>query len=414
MISAKISNFFILFYLVGFPLVSLIPIFLGTTEITFSFEYRSVILLLASLIIFFSFFLKKTLFYGNFTILFLLFWFIYSIRLINDLFGSIDQIDIAKPRKEYLMFAFGVSFIPSIALLFINITKIQFGLILNWLYKVIFVFLLIALIYRSGADLYGRTTGNMVIGILFYGQYGASLSILSIYFLSKNLTKIESFFYSSGLLIGIITIFISSSRSPFLVLIIVSSLYLIIQTKKIRTFLFAFVLIYGFYSYFFEIIYFVDLYFPNDFLSRLLMAYEDVESVGGRNSLYRDGLTEFIDHPFIGNAITLQTGNASGYYPHNLIIEALMSTGIFGGFIFIFWVIESLYCSIKLIFLNNETTWIGLLLIQFLLFGMFSGNLYSSDIFWFLSVLVVLVYRIKFIQYLIVEKDNAINNELTS
>jgi O-antigen ligase len=114
--------------------------------------------------------------------------------------------------------------------------------------------------------------------------------------------------------------------------------------------------------------------------------------IGGdeaRGNLIQAGFNEFLNNPFVGSAMLIQVPGYVGAYPHNFIVEAFMATGFFGGILFLFFIIKCVKLSIKIIRNNFEIAWIALLFLQFLIFGMFSGNLFSSNLFWLMSVLLL-------------------------
>src|SRR5690606_33032492 len=95
---------------------------------------------------------------------------------------------------------------------------------------------------------------------------------------------------------------------------------------------------------------------------------------------------------FLGRAFLSQQGPALGEYPHNLIIESLMATGIVGGFFFIGWVFTTVFRGYKMLKLNYTAGWVALIFIQQVIFGMFSLSLFIHDRFWHFSVLVFIAW----------------------
>ena len=97
------------------------------------------------------------------------------------------------------------------------------------------------------------------------------------------------------------------------------------------------------------------------------------------------------------NGFLIQTSPFQASYPHNLIVEAFMATGLLGGLIFLYLNFRVL----QLVHLMKDTEkfWLGLLFIQFFIFSMFSGNLYTSFFYWiFLTLVLVVNYNIKLIR----------------
>jgi hypothetical protein len=386
--SVKVSNLYLIIIISGFIFVSILPNMLGLSDASFSILYRAIVLLLAVFIIIFSI-LSKQAHRLNITryILFFSFWSIYSIRILYDLLYKEIFLDPEKSASEYLQFAFGVVLIPTVAVIVIKHKNLNYDFVLKWIYRILFVSLLIAIITR-GKEVSGRDAGELEIGILLFGQYGTSLSLLSLFLIIRNKFNIISIFYILGFILGFIAIFISASKSPFLALMLVIVIFLLFRFGP-----FKFIFTVGFlslllYHFFIDIMLLLGNYYNSVFLDRLLYAIE----IGGdeaRGKLIQAGFNEFLNNPFVGSAMLIQVPGFVGGYPHNLIVEAFMALGFFGGILFLFYILQCIKLSIKIIGNNLGIAWIALLFLQFLIFGMFSGNLFSSNLFWLMSVLLV-------------------------
>ena len=112
-----------------------------------------------------------------------------------------------------------------------------------------------------------------------------------------------------------------------------------------------------------------------------LTSFGDDESVSLRAQMYRGALEQFADHPSFGDAIEEKT---SQFYPHNLILEAFMATGIVGGLSFLILIFAALSRAWKILRRCSSETWIAVLFIQALVGSMFSGSLYGSGVMWML------------------------------
>lgn len=373
----------------GFLLVSILPSILNMQENSLAVKYRAVMLGLALLVIAFNVNfsrLKKTkIIKFRF---FYFFWMLYAARIIFDIYYDPIFLPIGKDKTYYIQYAFGVVLIPMIAVILLDFKKIDFSIVLRWVYSILFVSLLISIVQRTKSTAIGRDLGNLQIGVLLYGQYGASLAILSLYNFLNNSTITRKIIYVFGFLIGVVTIFISASKSPFLALILIVSVYLIIKFGSFKGLflLLASFLVLSFYFY--DIVGFFDEKFNSAFLSRLIYAI-DHKGDQARIELYQIGFNEFIDNPIVGSSMLIQHGVFKGSYPHNLIIESFMATGIFGGFLFLVWVVKAAVKAIKIMLRSSKSSWVGLLFFQYFIFAMFSGNLFSSNLFWLFSILVV-------------------------
>ena len=87
-----------------------------------------------------------------------------------------------------------------------------------------------------------------------------------------------------------------------------------------------------------------------------------------------------------------------------------MATGIVGGSLFLIYFFKCVYYSIKLIRKKSSYTWLSLLFIQNVIFGLVSDNLYSNDSFWILSIIIVAVFHFDIEDYKRVKID-ILNNK---
>ncbi|MBF5027128.1 hypothetical protein [Planobacterium oryzisoli] len=394
-ITDKLANWYVIILLVGFLVTSTTSVFLGTTEGGFSVVYR------AFVVVFSLFFFLNTIFSKRFVKLsiypalaFLFFWFIYSIRIIHDLYFNPIVLFPETTASHYSLFAFGVVLLPAISVYFIVLTsELNMGFILKWVYKILFLCVFVTLLFRSGSASEGRNLGGISIGLISYGHYAASLVILSIFNLIKTKVKFhQKIIYYLGVLIGFSGIVVSASKSPLLVLGLVLTFFIIFWYGKIKSaFLLMFVaLIINFY--FIEIVSVFATFFKSNFLERLLYSIEMGED-SARSRLLEAGFMDFVEGPLWGNAMLIQQRGLEGSYPHNLIVEAFMATGLLGGFFLLLWIIKGIKISINIIKKHSELTWIALLFLQYFLLGLFSKSLYSNDLFWFCSLLLLLSSR---------------------
>lgn len=126
--------------------------------------------------------------------------------------------------------------------------------------------------------------------------------------------------------------------------------------------------------------------FGGSFIQRI-MSTINTGHTSGRDVIYADALNEFLNAPWIGNAFLVQTGLFTGFYPHNMFVEAFMATGIVGGFFFVQWVYQSLRIAYQLITVGHPAAWTGILLLQYLIYGMFSNAIFLNTAFWYYSVI---------------------------
>jgi oligosaccharide repeat unit polymerase len=110
---------------------------------------------------------------------------------------------------------------------------------------------------------------------------------------------------------------------------------------------------------------------------------------GSRLDLWNVALEIFAENPFWGESIEII--NAPGYigigngnmYPHNILLETLMSTGIIGFILLLLFLVPGFRNTLKISNKIPQFVWIAVLLIQGLSQAMFSGALYFSVLVFF-------------------------------
>lgn len=390
----RLSNLYILLLIVGFLFIGTIPKLVGMSESSLSIQYRIIILSLSFFLIINAFFNRRKRINLSKFHFFLFFWVIYTVRILYDMY--IDPISLypGKGVLEYIQFAFGVVLLPSICtLVIVQTSRLDYNWIVIWIYRVLLSVLVLALYFRVGLDVVGRTAGDINVGILLFGQFGATLSILSIYFLSRDPSTSERVFYIMGFIVGFVAIFVSASKSPFFALIVVILFFFVLRYSSFKAIILISTIGLVVGLYFLEIVSFLNQYFNSTFMDRLLYTIK----MGGdeaRENLLKAAYNEFTDQPLFGNAMLIQDRRFAGSYPHNLIVESFMATGLIGGGFFLMWIFRCIKSAILLMKANFDATWIALLFLQYFIFGMFSKNLFSNDMFWVFSIMLI-GYKIK-------------------
>ena len=408
-IKFNVETFFLICLFVGFLVISKLPDFLGIPDIQFSIPYRIFVVFIAVVIILKGILTGNLLKRVSFAV-FLFFMMMYLSRMFYDLYINPIILFADNTAEFYIQQLVGIVLLPSIALFFLNVQNLNYQLIFNFVFWSLIIILGIELTSFVNSGHIGRSHGALVLGVQYYGHFGCTLSLLSAYnFLYGNKknkkSRLITFF---GFFIGLITIFISASRSPFLALCIGVLFMMGKKMKSINSVLISIVVLFFGIFFFWDIVGIINTYFPNDFFMRLEHGINTIDEEGGRNSLLSYGVNEFLESPIIGNHFLIQTVTAMGTYPHNLIIESFMALGIIGGGILVIWIIGGVKTAYKSFGeIREDGEWITLLFLQHLIFGMVSGNLYSSDGFWIYSVLVMIGFNSKKLQ---IDNDN--NNRL--
>ena len=240
---------------------------------------------------------------------------------------------------------------------------------------------------QSPLPLIGRYDANSTVNTINYGQMGCALSLVAIYGFLNRPFKYGKIVYVFLFLLGIVSIMKAGSRSPVVVLLAVSVFYFFAKSGLLKGLIwvgFATLIFYSSIGFLVELSEAVG----SGIVTRILSAIETGET-SGSNYIYANAIRHFMDSPIWGSYYLIPTGIGKGGYPHNFFIEAFMTTGLIGGIPFVIMVIITVVKSFNLLKTKHSSSWVILLFLQIVVYGMFSSSLYSSQDFWALSFFIL-------------------------
>ncbi|TRD11412.1 O-antigen ligase family protein [Erythrobacter insulae] len=95
---------------------------------------------------------------------------------------------------------------------------------------------------------------------------------------------------------------------------------------------------------------------------------------------------QFAGSPLMGDGIEERN---TGFYPHNVILEALMATGLVGAIPFVLLLARAVLASWEIVRQNEQLIWLALLQIQYLIAAQLSGSIYQSTALWVTTAAVL-------------------------
>lgn len=387
----RFNGLFLVILLVGYFFVSFLPGVLGTTSRVFTIPFRGLVLAMSMYIIY-----RGLLYKGHQTFktwqwgLFISFWFMYISRMIYDLYFRSIEATVFPATSDYLLNAVGVCLVPALAIRYA--VQVDYEWVLNWVFRLLGIALLTSLFFNivsplTGSEQYaGRYQGSAAMNTISYGHYGVTFSLISIFLFSKTDSIYKKGFYLVSFFLGLFIMYLAGSRGPLAALAVCLLFFQINNTglfKGLFTLaLFAIPLI----IFSDEIIQLLSG-FGGSFIQRVMATITEGHS-SGRDVVYAEAINEFVNSPWLGNAFLIQSGQFMGFYPHNIIVEAFMATGVIGGICLLLWIFYCLRIAYKLIVISHPAAWTGVLLLQYLIYGMFSNAIFTHTGFWYYSVLV--------------------------
>jgi len=383
--------FLFAFGLSGYALISGMSALFGLENRLFSIAYRSLYIIL-SIIIIISSFNSNSMYRGNMWFPILLFWLLYGYRLIYE--GLLAEDFYTTNSIEWLMVGFGTSFIPMLAymrsykeidLIFIQKVTLLIAscaLFIN-LYIIITNNILAGLIVGSGR------ANTEYLNPISFGHLGCSVILLTLGCMyTCKLGVVGKLIYTIVILSGFSMVAISASRGPLLGLVLGSFVYMFafISKKNLIRYMLVYILL--------VIIGFISLYLAEEYLGFLsisrIMDFISGEnkdlSANIRKTTWEGSIMQFMNNPILGDSLVEKVTN---YYPHNVIIESFLATGIFGGLIFCFILIASITFSIRLVRLQKTAAWIVALYVQYFSASLLSGALWGNYQMWYYLAAIV-------------------------
>ena len=397
LLSSSVLNHYLIWIIgllaCGFPLIAFTTVSLGIVSTPFSIAYRFIMLTMCLFL--FLVLLAKGLKRLNYGIFFLLcFWAIYSIRLIWDI--SIDPIEFPKEYTPFYLysFAFGNCLIPFIIIgVFgreVDISKLIF-----------FIFILLAL-------------QNILLFKYLIQENGFSIKVLAerqaLGFKNKAVLNPISLSRAGGFLVILCLCYLSIIKSSFklkliTVPILLISIYILLSGSSRGPLLFTILSIFLIFCFKFYIgswigririiisivlfgILFSAIAVKYNINSKKIGALSRLEKTVNRKTkddrekVWALAKEQIRDNPILGDQFLTKRVN---FYPHNILLEVPMATGVVGSLFFALGLIFMMYKFIKVFFEKKPYMFsLGVFTIFNTLSYFTSGSLYEGVDLWVL------------------------------
>jgi O-antigen ligase len=228
--------------------------------------------------------------------------------------------------------------------------------------------------------------GTEALNPISLGHLATTVIVLSTHTLTSNHNVSARIVIVSfiTILIGLVTVVLAASRGPLLALVVaelVLVLSVFMRRQKTRLNILAALLI-------FTVTVMAAVYylFISDSEIAAHFSYRGEDTVSMRFEMFSAAWKNFTEAPLFGSALELME---YGVYPHNVVIESFMATGILGGTAFSILLLSSFLYALRLVNSYDSYSWVGLLFIQYVIGSLVSGSLYSSTTMWALMGAVI-------------------------
>ncbi len=323
--------------------------------------------------------LKKNI---SIQLFFTLFWCFYVVKVcFSYRYYPFVESDIIPKEKDVYLRVFGLIYLPSMALLSIDYNKINFAKLINYIFLFLTLVLGISLVYELiVVKKYFASSGIFSVYYISSSHYALSLLLIAIYRLQYPKLYQRKWLSYLAIILAIIVIIFSSSRSPVFALGFIGLLFLIWKgnwrfwlLSCISFLLFALV-----------------LYLVKDYSSEYSFVYRTYQAIfegnaSGRGYYMNKGIAYFLKNPLLGNRFLLEDGT----YPHNIFLEIAMSMGVLGLILFFLWIKPLLQFQTKYLVFWQEKNLFLLFFVQYFALSLTSCNLFSNIEFWYFSCIFV-------------------------
>jgi hypothetical protein len=376
-----LAEFVIVGSIIGYPFVSVISKLLQIESELIAIIFRTTVLAFSLLL-----FLGRTGVKRKLTVsLFMFFWGAYFLRLAYTMGSPYEYVpDLV---STYWIWSIGVCMVPSLAILLCR-EQISFNRIS--LITAVLGAITMAVILLIGGTMvetdYGASYDQnrwslSTINPITIGHLGTSLFIVASFLLFNDRgTALRSMFYLGVAGLGVVGLILANSRGPLVAFAIALGMLGIFRVGKKRAWIFGISIAAFGLGVIYENITIISG--ESGIIERFAGAVSGEEnSYSLRQEIISDAMVQFMNSPLVGDGVEVR---GHSIYPHNVMIEAFMTTGLIGGVAFLILTILSLRASSRIMKHEPDKAVLALLAVQFIVAGQFSGAIYQSGAMWVL------------------------------
>jgi hypothetical protein len=380
----------------GYPLIASLPIVLGIPSRAASIPFRAGYLALSILVVGQNL-SRNRMYFGRAWFPLGLFWMFYSLRLASDL--VFFPVAVKLPPAEYFAWAYGGCFIPMLAFLSSPDTR-TLKLAMKMCVAAAILASIVALYSNYVALLSGRSdtfgTGRLgtdTLATIELGYLGAVTALLAAFGIVRWRGNLLRIVLLTAVVLGLFIVGAAASRGPILALavIAVAALGAWMRGRPRKQVVAAASVAVVVAALFLGGLNLIEEQLGFRGATRLSSVQSIQSEKSGEEHLKfaSNAWDQFLDHPLLGSAVDEQR---SKDYPHNVLLESFMATGIGGGLAFSGVLLVSLLAALRVL-RSRETGWIALVYLLLLLAALTSGALYLAGGMWCFAAAVIAISR---------------------
>ena len=319
-----------------------------------------------------------------------IFWALYGVRLLCDLF--LFPADLRYRPWEYVSLAFGGTLLPALAFAHQTNWNTYRKAFRPFLVGAFLTTLISAWLFR---DILGTSFGRInfgstgiAFGSLNAGYLASSVVVMGTYLIIERRSRSQIIIGAILCSLAIPSLALGASRGPVLAILVCVAVHLYAQFRR-RNFQWSLLLILAAVVSLPILRYSFDLLGSNLFLRFHNPDIQNLAHANTRISIWKDALSQFSENPLVGAGLEVSNWQL---YPHNIVIESFLATGLIGGLAFVIFLTGTWLKAIRLLCQPasaRSVGWIGLLFIHYSINGMFSQSIYSNVGFWAFGIAVI-------------------------
>ncbi len=371
----------------GYPIISTIPVLFGVEPRLATVPFRALVLGISLLMLIRYGLPGSNRYRGWLWGPFLAFWLLYFIRIAWDTL-FVTQVMTIRPWELWLQ-AVGMMFIPAAAVL-VEVDSVIWRRAMRWTT----ITVIVACIAVSSASVWAiRSTGlealrdgrfgTFVLSPIFYGHLGASVVLLVMYWALEAKPGVGGWILTAlCVLLGSGALILSGSRGPLLALLAGATVLFVSMWSR-RRWAWTVAALAGAALVLWWGISAIGDTLGLAILGRIEAALTGFSDTSGQLhiQMIHDAFTQFLDSPFLGSGVVERN---SGEYPHNVLLESFMATGVVGGSLFCIMVWGTAKAGWRLARAGSDRAWIAMLFVQYMVFALTAGALFVSSHMWVL------------------------------
>jgi len=360
-----------------------LPTVLGVGSQVVTVPFRLLVVALTAGALYFCLLRRASLTAGATVLLSLALWLMLLGRVFLDTVFDPLPGEPGMPVSQYLLLSIGAGFLPALAFLEIPTTATLD--VARRVTEVLGAVALAALLYLGLRGAFeGRIFSRLsteILNPISVGHLGTSVFLVTLAGLatSRGLAKLLRMLL---IVLSLVVVVASVSRGPIVAALLLAIVHVLLgQVRRglsLGGLLLRIGMIAGAVVLFAAAIVFIESTTNAQITSRFYGGFGDASSQE-RMLLFRGAWQQFSEQPLLGHAY-VELGLMT--YPHNLVLETMMATGVVGLAVLLLVLLGAMLASGRVLLADARTAWPALLLLQYLIALMFSGSILLDGRFW--------------------------------